>query len=165
MCRSTRLASGTGHRKGVGGSNSPLRHNCDHATQRGRRASSVHPAREAASDAAMAAGGRMHGLALARAIDWSEHRLVCDVGGGDGSDGRVVIVPLVPQAPRCCSALGSTSSGATFGTRVRAPRSTTCAGAGRTCSWQHGAGSDGRSWSRSRASRRSRGRLPAHRMW
>jgi hypothetical protein len=41
--------------------------------------------RGAAFDAAMAAGGRMHGLALAKAIDWSDDQLVCDVGGGDGS--------------------------------------------------------------------------------
>jgi O-methyltransferase domain len=45
----------------------------------------VHAERGAAFDAAMAAGGRMHGLALAHAIDWTRDRVVCDVGGGDGS--------------------------------------------------------------------------------
>jgi hypothetical protein len=44
-----------------------------------------HPQRHAAFDAAMAAGGRMHGLLLARALDWSASRRVCDVGGGDGA--------------------------------------------------------------------------------
>jgi hypothetical protein len=45
----------------------------------------AHPERHAAFDAAMAAGGRMHGLALARAVDWSGVRRVCDVGGGTGA--------------------------------------------------------------------------------
>jgi hypothetical protein len=45
----------------------------------------AHPERHAAFDAAMAAGGRMHGLALAEAIDWSGVRRVCDVGGGTGA--------------------------------------------------------------------------------
>ena len=44
-----------------------------------------HPERHAAFDAAMAAGGRMHGLVLARALDWSGSRRVCDVGGGTGA--------------------------------------------------------------------------------
>jgi hypothetical protein len=44
-----------------------------------------HPERHAAFDAAMAAGGRMHGLVLARALDWSASRRVCDVGGGTGA--------------------------------------------------------------------------------
>jgi hypothetical protein len=44
-----------------------------------------HPDRHASFDGAMAAGGRMHGLALARALDWSTSRRVCDVGGGDGT--------------------------------------------------------------------------------
>ena len=44
-----------------------------------------HPARAAAFDGAMAAGGRLHGLALATAIDWSHTQNVCDVGGGDGA--------------------------------------------------------------------------------
>jgi hypothetical protein len=43
------------------------------------------PDRHAVFDAAMGAGGQMHGLLLARAIDWSVSRQVCDVGGGDGS--------------------------------------------------------------------------------
>jgi hypothetical protein len=46
---------------------------------------SAHPDRHAAFDAAMAAGGRMHGLALVRAVDWSGVRRVCDVGGGNGA--------------------------------------------------------------------------------
>jgi hypothetical protein len=33
----------------------------------------------------MAAGGRLHGLALAGAVDWSGVRRVCDVGGGTGA--------------------------------------------------------------------------------
>lgn len=43
------------------------------------------PARHATFDAAMAAGGRMHGLLLARTLDWDSDRSVCDVGGGDGA--------------------------------------------------------------------------------
>jgi len=43
------------------------------------------PDRHASFDAAMAAGARMHGLLLARALDWSTSRRVCDIGGGDGS--------------------------------------------------------------------------------
>jgi hypothetical protein len=44
-----------------------------------------HPDRHATFDAAMSAGGRMHGLLLAEALDWSATHRVCDVGGGDGS--------------------------------------------------------------------------------
>jgi 2,7-dihydroxy-5-methyl-1-naphthoate 7-O-methyltransferase len=36
-------------------------------------------------DAAMAAGGRLHGLALAEALDWSDTRRVADIGGGTGA--------------------------------------------------------------------------------
>jgi hypothetical protein len=43
------------------------------------------PERHATFDGAMAAGGRMHGLLLAGALDWSTSRRVCDVGGGDGA--------------------------------------------------------------------------------
>jgi len=43
------------------------------------------PDRHAVFDAAMAAGGQMHGLLIARALDWSDARRVCDVGGGDGA--------------------------------------------------------------------------------
>ena len=45
----------------------------------------AHPDRHAAFDAAMATGGRMHGLVLARALDWRDSRRVCDVGGGTGA--------------------------------------------------------------------------------
>ena len=45
----------------------------------------VRPDRHGTFDAAMAAGGQMHGLLLARALDWSGSRDVCDVGGGDGA--------------------------------------------------------------------------------
>lgn len=45
----------------------------------------AHPERHRAFDAAMAAGGRLHGLALATAIDWSGTTRVCDVGGGTGA--------------------------------------------------------------------------------
>lgn len=44
-----------------------------------------HPDRHATFDAAMAAGGRMHGLLVAHALDWSASRRVCDIGGGDGA--------------------------------------------------------------------------------
>ncbi len=44
----------------------------------------AHPRRGAAFDRAMAAGGRMHALTLAAAIDWSTTTTVCDVGGGTG---------------------------------------------------------------------------------
>jgi hypothetical protein len=43
------------------------------------------PGRHAVFDAAMAAGGQMHGLLIARALDWSDARRICDVGGGDGA--------------------------------------------------------------------------------
>jgi len=45
----------------------------------------AHPARSRAFDAAMAAGGQMHGLTLSTALDWSTSCRVCDVGGGDGA--------------------------------------------------------------------------------
>jgi hypothetical protein len=44
-----------------------------------------HPERHATFDAAMAAGGRLHGLVLARSLDWSTSRRVCDIGGGTGT--------------------------------------------------------------------------------
>src|SRR5438105_1851156 len=44
-----------------------------------------------AFDAAMSAGARLHGLALAVAVDWSATGRVCDVGGGDGSLLRVLL--------------------------------------------------------------------------
>jgi hypothetical protein len=43
------------------------------------------PARHASFDAAMEAGGRMHGLVLARQLDWRRTHRVCDVGGGTGA--------------------------------------------------------------------------------
>ncbi|HEV7523790.1 MAG TPA: methyltransferase, partial [Acidimicrobiia bacterium] len=51
----------------------------------------THPERQVAFDAAMSAGGRMHGLALARVLDWSDTRRVCDVGGGSGELLRVLL--------------------------------------------------------------------------
>lgn len=45
----------------------------------------AHPPRHATFDAAMAAGARLHGLLLARALPWSSSRRVCDIGGGDGT--------------------------------------------------------------------------------
>lgn len=45
----------------------------------------AHPDRHASFDAAMAAGAQLHGLLLARALDWSTSRRVCDIGGGDGT--------------------------------------------------------------------------------
>lgn len=44
-----------------------------------------HPDRWAAFDRAMAAGARMHALALSAAIDWEASTKVCDVGGGTGA--------------------------------------------------------------------------------
>src|SRR4029079_2268053 len=44
----------------------------------------THPERGSAFDRAMAAGGRMHALALAAAVDLSGARRVCDIGGGTG---------------------------------------------------------------------------------
>ena len=52
---------------------------------------SAHPDRQAAFDAAMAAAGWMHALALAGALDWSGTRRVCDVGGGTGDLLRVLV--------------------------------------------------------------------------
>ena len=52
---------------------------------------SAHPDRQAAFDAAMAAGARMHALALEGALDWSGTRRVCDVGGGTGDLLRVLV--------------------------------------------------------------------------
>lgn len=43
-----------------------------------------HPERWAVFDRAMTAGGRMHALTLAAALDWSTTRTICDVGGGTG---------------------------------------------------------------------------------
>jgi len=40
----------------------------------------------------------MHGVALARAMDWSKHRRICDVGGGDGS---LLDALLSSQPGRC----------------------------------------------------------------
>jgi hypothetical protein len=45
----------------------------------------ANPGRWATFDQAMAAGGRMHGLALAAAVDWSGDHRICDVGGGTGA--------------------------------------------------------------------------------
>jgi hypothetical protein len=71
------------------------------------------PGRHATFDGAMAAGGRMHGLLVADALDWSASRRVCDVGGGDGAflgvllaqhehlDGVLLELPeVVARAPR-----------------------------------------------------------------
>lgn len=44
-----------------------------------------HPERHAVFDAAMAAGGRLHGLTLANSFDWPSSHTVCDVGGGTGA--------------------------------------------------------------------------------
>jgi hypothetical protein len=50
-----------------------------------------HPDRHRAFDGAMAAGGRMHGLVLADAVDWEGSTRVCDVGGGSGALLRVLL--------------------------------------------------------------------------
>ena len=44
-----------------------------------------HPEEWVTFDAAMAAGARMHALALDAAMDWGEVTSVCDVGGGTGA--------------------------------------------------------------------------------
>jgi hypothetical protein len=49
----------------------------------------------------MAAGGRMHGLVLARALDWSCDRRVCDVGGGNGA----LLDALLDKQPHLCGVL------------------------------------------------------------
>jgi SAM-dependent methyltransferase len=54
-----------------------------------------HPNRWSIFDRAMGAGGRMHGLALAGALDWSDTTSVCDVGGGTG-ELLATLVDLVP---------------------------------------------------------------------
>jgi hypothetical protein len=55
----------------------------------------AHPDRHRVFDEAMAAGGRLHGLALAAAIDWADTTRVCDVGGGTGA----VLGVLVERHP------------------------------------------------------------------
>lgn len=55
-----------------------------------------HPDRWRVFDRAMAAGGRMHALTLAAALDWSASRRVCDVGGGTG-DLLVGLLDLLPD--------------------------------------------------------------------
>lgn len=54
------------------------------------------PDRSATFDRAMGAGGRMHALTLAAALDWSENRRVCDVGGGTG-ELLSTLLDLVPS--------------------------------------------------------------------
>jgi SAM-dependent methyltransferase len=55
-----------------------------------------HPDRWITFDRAMGAGGRMHGLILAGALDWSESTSVCDVGGGTG-ELLATLLDLVPD--------------------------------------------------------------------
>jgi hypothetical protein len=56
----------------------------------------AHPEQGATFDRAMGAGGRMHALVLAKALDWSKSRRVCDVGGGTG-DLLVALLDLEPH--------------------------------------------------------------------
>ena len=56
----------------------------------------AHPDRWATFDQAMAAGGRMHALALVAALDWSTTRTVCDVGGGTG-ELLACLLDLLPE--------------------------------------------------------------------
>ena len=57
----------------------------------------IHPDRAAVFDRAMAAGARMHALALAAALDWSNTTTICDVGGGTG-DLLATLLELLPNA-------------------------------------------------------------------
>ena len=57
----------------------------------------AHPDRGATFDRAMAAGGRMHALGLAAAVDWSGTHTICDVGGGTG-DLIATLLDRLPQA-------------------------------------------------------------------
>ena len=57
----------------------------------------AHPDRGATFDQAMAAGGRMHALTLAAAIDWSTTTSICDVGGGTG-ELLATLLDLLPLA-------------------------------------------------------------------
>ena len=61
----------------------------------------VNPDAAARFDDAMAAGARLHGLLLARALDWSDRRRICDVGGGDGT----LLATLVAQHPHLDAAV------------------------------------------------------------
>lgn len=54
-----------------------------------------HPDRWRTFDQAMAAGGRMHALGLAAALDWPSGERICDVGGGTG-DLLATLLDLVP---------------------------------------------------------------------
>jgi len=54
-----------------------------------------HPDAAPRFDEAMAAGARLHGLLLARALDWTDRRRICDVGGGDGT----LLATLVAHHP------------------------------------------------------------------
>jgi hypothetical protein len=56
-----------------------------------------HPDRWRVFDQAMAAGGRMHGLALATTLRWKGHARICDVGGGTG-DLLAVLLDRLPSA-------------------------------------------------------------------
>ncbi len=54
-----------------------------------------HPDRWATFDQAMAAGARMHALALRSAVDWPEASSICDIGGGTGH----LLATLLQQLP------------------------------------------------------------------
>lgn len=56
----------------------------------------THPDRGATFDGAMAAGGRMHALGLAKALPWKTPGSVCDVGGGTGAL-LAALLDLVPD--------------------------------------------------------------------
>ena len=56
-----------------------------------------HPDRWAIFDDAMAAGGRMHALALLAALDWAPDSAICDVGGGTGHL-LATMLQLLPDA-------------------------------------------------------------------
>jgi SAM-dependent methyltransferase len=57
----------------------------------------LHPDRWSVFDQAMAAGGRMHGLALAATLKWKRDATICDVGGGTG-DLLAVLLDRLPKA-------------------------------------------------------------------
>jgi hypothetical protein len=66
----------------------------------------------------MAAGGRMHALALAGALDWSDTASVCDVGGGTG-ELLAMLLDLAPNLQGTVLDLPEVASRATTHPRLK----------------------------------------------